>query len=173
MINFNSLPTDKPSNNPKSGTYYATIVEAEIKNSKDPTKAPYLSTTIQLKNAKGENAGKVFDNIVESDKPLMQYKLSRFLKALGLTNLTTFELADLVKIVKNKQFIVDIKEEEAKDGYPAKSVVDVLTGSIYYPMSDAADIFGDVAKTTIEVIDDELKIDESDAEDVHATDDDF
>lgn len=179
-INFNSLPTDKPNALPENGTYYATIESAEMKQGKDPTKPPYLNIALALKDKHGKACGKVFDIISESDKELVQYKLARFILALDLAKLGTFELVDLVKIIKNKQLIVDIKQEEAKDGYPAKAVVDVFAGSIYYPMSDASTIFGTEAPkaepkkaTDIEVIDDDnLDINASDAADVHAADDD-
>lgn len=179
-INFNSLPTEKPNALPESGTYYATIESAEMKQGKDPTKPPYLNLSLALKDKYGKSCGKIFDIISESDKELVQYKLARFVIALDLARLGTFELVDLVKIIKNKQLIVDVKQEEAKDGYPAKAVVDVFAGSIYYPMSDAGTIFGTATPVAepkrasdIEVIeDDSLDINASDAADVHTADDD-
>lgn len=178
-INFNSLPTDKPNALPENGTYYATIESAEMKQGKDPTKPPYLNIALALKDKDGKSCGKIFDIISESDKELVQYKLARFILALDLARLGTFELVDLVKIIKNKQLIVDVKQEEARDGYPAKAVVDVFAGSIYYPMSEATNIFGTTASkteaksTNIDVIDDDnLDINASDAADVHAAEDD-
>ena len=178
MINFSSLPTNKPNSLPESGTYYATIDSAEMKQSKDPTKPMYLNMGLALKDKYGKSCGKIFDILAESDKELIQYKIARFLIALGLDKLGSFELADLVKVIKNKQLIVDVKQEEPKDGYPAKAVVDVFSGSIYYPMSDATTIFGTTTATpddvpfTIGNANDELKIDASDAADVHAAEDD-
>lgn len=180
MINFNSLPTNKPNNLPESGTYYATIDSAEMKQGKDVTKAPYLNISLALRDKFGKSCGKIFDMLSESDKELVQYKIARFLTALNLVHLGNFELADLVKIIKNKQLIVDVKQEEAKDGYPAKAVVDVFSGSIYYPISDAQTIFGAPAPaaepakaTALNVIEDndDLSINASDAADVHAADD--
>lgn len=179
MINFNSLPADKPASLPENGTYYATIDSAEMKKGKDTTKPAYLNISLLLKNKEGKSCGKIFDIISESDKELVQYKLARFIKALGLEQLGVFELADLVKIVKNKQLIVDVKQEEAQNGYPAKAVVDVFAGEIYYPISEAKEIFGTTVTATdtkpvtnVAVIDDDLSIDESDAADVHPADDD-
>lgn len=179
MINFNSLPTDKPVSLPENGSYYATIEAAEMKQGKDVTKPPYLNITLALKDKDGRACGKVFDILSESDKELVQYKVARFLIALDLAKLGAFELADLVKIIKNKQLIVDIKQEEPRDGYPAKAVVDVFSGSIYYPLSDATVVFGTPAPaqsnpTDLNVVDDDddLNIDASDAADVHTADDD-
>lgn len=180
MINFNSLPIDKPNNLPDSGTYYATITDAEMRQGKDPTKPMYLSICLALKDKNGRSCGKIYDIIAESDKELIQYKIARFLIALGLEKLGSFELTDLVKVIKNKQLIVDVKQEEAKDGYPAKAVVDVFSGSIYYPLSDANVIFGTAPSINVNDIpftagsNDELKINASDAADVHTAEiDDF
>jgi hypothetical protein len=175
-INFNSLPIDKPNALPENGTYYATIDSAEMKQSKDPTKPPYLSIAYSLKDKNGKACGKVYDILSESDKELVQYKLARFLIALDLAKLGVFELVDLVKIIKNKTLIVDIKQEEAKDNYPAKAVVDVFSGSVYYPVSEAASIFGTVpSNTAANPVNDGLTINASDAADVHTAneDDDF
>ena len=177
MINFSSLPINKPTNLPETGTYYATIESAEMRQGKDPTKPQYLSIGLALKDRQGRACGKIFDILAESDKELIQYKIARFLIALGLERLGAFELVDLIKIIKNKQLIVDVKQEEAKDGYPAKAVVDVFAGSIYYPMSEASTIFGSDTNDlpfTIGNDENELRIDASDAADVHtAEDDDF
>lgn len=184
MINFDGLPMNKPVNLPATGTYYGTIETAEMKQPADPTKPQYLNLCIALKDKNGTSCGKIYDILSESEKDLVKYKLARFLIALNLTNLGNFELVDLIKVIKNKQLIVDVKQEEAKDGYPAKAVVDVFSNNIYYPMSEASTIFG-VAPTTpaaptapagITVIPDNdgLTINASDAADVHiAEDDDF
>lgn len=179
MINFNSLPGNRPNALPENGTYYATIISAEMKQGKDVTKPPYLNIGLALSDKDGKPCGRIFDIIAESDKELIQYKLARFIVALDLAKLGTFELADLVKIIKNKQLIVDIKQEDAKDGYPAKAVVDLFSGNIYYPMSEAKTIFGTSTQTKetlpfdVEVVDDDtLTIDASDAADVHPADDD-
>ena len=177
-INFNSLPNNRPTNLPAPGTYYATVDGAEIRQGYDTTKPPYLSLTLALKDKHGRNCGKVYDILSESDKELVQYKVARFIIALGLESLGTFELADLVKIIKNKQLIVDIKQEEATETYPAKAVVDVFKGSIYYPMSEAGQIFGTQESEdlpfSLHEPTDNLTINAADAVDVHATDlDDF
>ena len=177
-INFDSLPTGKPVNLPEPGRYYATIDSAEMKQGLDTSKPPYLNLTMSIKDATGKSCGKIYDILSESDKELVQFKLARFLISLGLTKLGVFELVDLVKVVKNKQLIVDVKIEEAKDGRPARAVVDVFSGSIYYPMSEASTLFENVPAnksldaTEPNVAYDELVIDASDAADVHVSVDD-
>lgn len=180
-INFNALPKERPDNLPESGTYYGTITSAEMKQPKDPTKNPYLNICIALKDKTGKDCGRIYDILSESDKELVQYKLSRFIIALGLEKLGSFELVDLIKVIKNKQLIVDVKQEDPKDGYPAKAVVNLFDGSVYYPMSAAQEIFGvaapapakaDIVESFKPVDDDSLAINASDAADVHAAEDD-
>jgi hypothetical protein len=142
MINFDSLPNDKPYSVPKKGTYYATIQKAELKMPQDPNKKkPYLNLTLQLKTADGKSAGKIWDIISESDHDLIRYKLQRLITALEIPITGTFELKDLTKIIVNKSLIVDVTVEE-KDGRPPKGVVDIFTNEIYYPLSKASEIFG-------------------------------
>ena len=179
-INFNSLPSNKPSALPAAGSYYATIDFAEMKQGHDKTKPLYLNLTLSLCDKDGKSCGKIFDILAESDKELVQYKLARFIIALDLANRLgqgQFELADLAKIVKGKRLIVDVKQEPANNNYPAKAVVDILSGNIYYPLSDAATIFGTPAiaeKTKVEIsVDSTLSINAEDAADVHAAEDDL
>lgn len=173
MINFNSLPTNKPNSLPAPGAYYATIEGAEMRNSSDPTKPAYLSLRLSLTNKDGVNCGTVYDILSESNKDLVRYKLSRFLISLGLVNLGDFELVDLIKIIKNKRLIVDIKQEDANNGFPAKAVVDAFKGEIYYPLSEASNIFGTTTEQVTISDDnpfkDDLTINASDAADVHVT----
>ena len=178
-INFDSLPTGKPVSLPEPGRYYGVIDSAEMKQGLDTSKPPYLNLCISIKDSTGKSCGKIYDILSESDKELVQYKLARFLIALNLTKLGIFELADLVKVVKVKQLIVYVKVEDAKDGRPARPVVDVFTGSIYYPMSEANELFGNStpANASLDATEpnaayDELIIDASDAADVHVSVDD-
>ena len=82
---------------------------------------------------------------------------------------------NLIKIIKGKKLIVDVKQEDANNGYPAKAVVDAFKGEIYYPLSDANVVFG-TATENVTVSDDnpfrdddDLTINASDAVDVRPT----
>lgn len=141
-ISFDDLPNNKPNNTIKKGSYYATIEIAEMKQPQNPTKPPYLNMLFALKDDSGKSVGKIYDILTESDKPLLKYKLGRFIKALKLENtLTTFELSDLCKIVKNKELIVDVTPEKQNNEETGRTVVDVFTNEIYYPISEAKTIF--------------------------------
>lgn len=152
-INFDSLPGNKPFSVPEPGTYYATIESAEMKQGKDATKPPYLNLKYKLKNRDGKAAGIIFDIIAESEHSLMQYKLKRFLLALGIQFEGEFELKDISKLCVGKEIILDTKIEEGKDGRQSRAVVDILTNEIYYNISEANEIFGVNASDVINASD--------------------
>jgi len=108
-INFNKLPSDTPYAVPKAGFYLAKITKAEMKNPKDTAKPPYLNLTMKLTDGEGKSAGNLFDGQYESEAAVMQFKLQRFMTALGLTGLTTFELKDLIKLVADQELVVEVE----------------------------------------------------------------
>ena len=140
MINFNTLPTNKPITEIKPGTYFATVEKAEMKAPKDPSKKPYLSLTFALTNEKGQSCGKIFDIIADSEHNLVRYKLQRFIVALELNITGNFELADLTKIVVGKKLLVDVTKD-VKSEQP-RMVVDMFKNMIFYPVSMASEILG-------------------------------
>lgn len=141
-INFDALPNNKPFSVPPAGTYYATIDTAEMKQGKDLSKPPYLNLKYKLKSAEGKDMGVIFDIIAESEHSLMQYKLKRFLLAIGVNFNGEFELKDLAKLCPGKQIIVDTKIEEGQDGRQDRAVVDVMRDEVYYNISEAQEVFG-------------------------------
>lgn len=137
-INFNSLPQEKPASNfviPK-GQYEGVIKKAEMKQPKDDAKPQYLSVEIEaLDTVSGASAGKIWAIFTESEAALPRYQLSRLIKALNLPITGEFELKDLTKVIVNKKMLVDIVPEERTDGKaPQRSVVDVNSGEIFYPI---------------------------------------
>ena len=146
-INFNSLPNTRPNQLPEPGKYYATIEKAEMTKPKDPTRPPYLNLTLALQDKNGKSCGKIFRDILsESDSDIVRYKIQRFITALNLPITDVFELKDLVKIVVGKKMIVDVtiddpKKKDPNSPYAPSPVVDVFSGMIYYPLSEAATLF--------------------------------
>lgn len=133
-INFDALPNSKPTSFFKEpGLYKAKITHAEMRTPKTTEGKPYLSVTYELTNSKNEPAGKFFDSFFESDSEIPKWKIKRFIEALGITGLTTFELKDLTKVCVNKTILVDITTDRND---PEKNVVDVFTGDVYYPASE-------------------------------------
>lgn len=146
-INFNSLPNTRPNQLPEPGKYYATIEKAEMTKPKDPTRPPYLNLTLALQDKNGKSCGKIFRDILsESDSDIVRYKIQRFITALNLPITDVFELKDLVKVVVGKKMIVDVtiddpKKKDPNSPYAPSPVVDVFSGMIYYPLSEAATLF--------------------------------
>lgn len=137
-INYDSLPSVKPESTVPAGFYKATIIKAEMRVSKNSGQS-YLSVQYDLNDGK-QNVGKLFDMQFDSEKEFLRYKLQRFLTALRLDLRGTFELKDLCKLICNKQLIVDVTIEPAKDGNPARNAINSFDHEIYYPISEWASL---------------------------------
>ena len=134
-INFNELPKENPNNAViPAGAYIGKIETAEMKTSKDPNKAMYLNVRYSLQDKNGTPKGSLYDIFTESDAEIPRYKLARFLIALGLDSLKTFELKDLPKLIIQKRLEIDVTIQKT-EGYPDKNVVDVFTNDIFRPVS--------------------------------------
>ena len=151
-INFDSLPNNKPFSVPPAGSYYATIESAEMKQGKDTSKPMYLNLRLKLKDKEGKSAGTIFDILTESEAPLVKYKLKRFLIAIGVTFSGDFELRDLAKVCVGKEIIVDTKIEKGLNDQE-RAVVDATTNEVYYPLSEASEVFGESAEVVINAAD--------------------
>lgn len=137
-INFDSLPTDNPFALPDPGIYLAKIVDAEMKQGKDLAKPPYLNLRLMLTDAAGNNKGSVYDILAESESSVVQYKISRFVRACGIPLTGSMELSDLAKIVKGKDIAVDITHDNSSDRPRAQ--VDLFSREAYYLPSEFAEI---------------------------------
>ena len=156
-ISYDSLPDSKPTGYFKEpGIYKAKIITAEMRKGQTSGKN-YLSITYELTDKNNKPAGKFFDNFFDVDKEIPKWKIKRFITAIGLTGLTTFELSQLTKICVNKTILVDIGvDSKDKD----KNVVDVFTGDVYYPEAEwlantgsAEDILSGGTTPTINALD--------------------
>ena len=150
-INFDALPGSNPSGAVvPNGTYYGTIKNPEMRVPKPKEDGsigkPYLNFKLLLQNAKSEAVGSIYDMLSDSDHEIPRYKIRRFIEALALPITGAFELRDLAKIIDGKRLIVDIAED--KRSTTPKSQVDTFSGDIYYPISEAANIFGNTAGVT-------------------------
>lgn len=143
-INFDALPQSKPAGNLlPAGFYKATISKAEMKTPKNGGN-DYLALTLDCVNAQGQS-GKVWDNLYDSDKELVRYKLKRFIDALRLPLSGTFELKDLCKVVTGKQLVVDVGVDEKSDR--PRNQVEVFKNDLYYPINEWAALTGAVTGT--------------------------
>lgn len=158
-INFDQLPTsidkDFGAIIPK-GTYFATIERAEMKTPKvkpdEPQKPDYLNLMLKIKDIQGNDMGIIWDIISESTNQYAQYKLRRFVIALGIEIVPglVIHLKDLAKIATGVKMIVDINQDKEN-----KNQVDIFSGDIYYHISEANTVFGT----------EDLFVDATDAED--------
>lgn len=151
-MNFDSLPNDKPAGFVvPEGPYKAKIVDPQMRQPKDTSKPMYLNFKLDLFDYRtGEKVGSIFDGLYESEASLLLYKLKRFMLATDI-KLTQFELSDLAKLINGKEVIVDVKTEK-QEGRQDRSVVDVTKNQIYYPLSEAASVFGDDAESSDDTI---------------------
>lgn len=138
MINFDSLPT---SNEFKleADVYLAHIEKAEMRTPKDTSKPDYLSLQYRLTRHNGKKAGVMFDAQYESDKPLIQFKLGRFLKACKIPLKGQMELKDLATLVVNKDIVVDAVIDES--GTQPRLQVDLFGREAYYPTEQFDEIW--------------------------------
>ena len=138
-INYDSLPSTKPSNVIPAGFYKAKIINASMKISKTSGDA-YLSVQYDLTNDAGVT-GKLFDMLFDSEKEFLRYKLQRFLTALNLNLSGSFELKDLCKLVNGKELIVDVNIEDSAQ-YGKRNSVNSFENEIYYPINNWAALTG-------------------------------
>ena len=137
-INYDSLPNTKPQNVLPAGYYQATIVNAEMRISKN-TKNPYLSIQYDLNNGAGIT-GKLYDLQMESEKEFLRYKLQRFLTALQLNLSGSFELKDLCKLINGKKLVVDVTIEKDERTGGVRNTVNSFEHEIYYAASEWASL---------------------------------
>ena len=103
MLNFESLPKDKPSqNNIVEGTYKATVFKTEMRVSKESGNE-YLNVSFKI-----DNGGFVNENYFDSDKPFLMYKLGRLLKACNVELKGNGSLKDVAKVIKGKKVVIDV-----------------------------------------------------------------
>jgi hypothetical protein len=145
-INFDKLPQDNPYALPAPNVYRAKIVEAEMKAPKnDPTKPDYLNIKLALFDRTNKSCGSIYDIISESDSSVVQYKVSRFIRACGIPLTGSMELKDIAKIIKGKEIAVDIRHAVPRKGdeanFKPKAEVDLFTREAYYLPTEFEEIY--------------------------------
>lgn len=161
-ITFSTLASSRPNFIIPKGLYYAEIESAEMKQGQNLAKPKYLSLYLKITDKNGKNLGGIYDNLSESTSQYVQFKITRFIEALGLAEKLndSFELSDLCKIIKTKKLIVDIKPDDKDGEETTRSCVDIFGTGIYYPLSEAKELFKDANLDT--------PINAADAEDAKA-----
>lgn len=144
-INFDGLPKEKPAGFkvPEPGFHKVTIAKVEEKVSKSGN--DYLQLQLKL-----DDGSVVFDNIMDSTAPALQWKLGRLVSACKLPLSGELTLTDLGKVILNKEIVADIKviEDDYKGDGSMKAEVDIFTNDIFYPIEDYQDLVGNTAPDT-------------------------
>jgi hypothetical protein len=103
MLNFTSLPKDKPNNNSVAdGRYNAIVFKSEMRKSKENNNE-YLNVSFKI-----DNGGFVNENYFDSDKPFLMYKLSRLLLACNTPLDGEGTLKDVAKVIQGKRVVIDV-----------------------------------------------------------------
>lgn len=103
MLNFTSLPKDKPNNNSVAeGRYNAIVFKSEMRKSKESNNE-YLNVSFKI-----DNGGFVNENYFDSDKPFLMYKLSRLLLACNTPLNGEGTLKDVAKVIQGKRVVIDV-----------------------------------------------------------------
>ena len=103
MLNFTSLPKDKPNNNSVAeGRYNAIVFKSEMRKSKESNNE-YLNVSFKI-----DNGGFVNENYFDSDKPFLMYKLSRLLLACNTPLEGEGTLKDVAKVIQGKRVVIDV-----------------------------------------------------------------
>lgn len=147
-INFDALPKEKPAGDfpvPEEGFHKATVTKPAVKVSGAGNE--YLE--IQLKLARG---GIVRDRIMVSDKPVLQYKISRFVQACKLPLTGELTLKDLGKVTEGKELVVDlvVKENTWKGVTKMQAEVEIFKNDIYYPIEEYASLVGELPEPDVD-----------------------
>jgi hypothetical protein len=141
-MNFDQLPTKKGNafDGFEPGLYRVKVEAADMKVAKnDPEGNPkpdYLQVRLGVMSDNGARIGAIFDNITESDHPLVRYKTRRFIEACQIELEGEFELKDLTKILVGKELYAYVKVQENAQ-YGDRLVVDIGPDEIYLPLNEA------------------------------------
>ena len=140
-INFDALPKERPENEyplAPEGFHKATINKTTVKTSAKGN--DYLE--VQLKLDSGET---VFDIIMNSDKPALQYKIARFITACKIPLVGELSLADLGRVVLNKQVVVDIEHKTStyQGKERTRAEVAMFKNDIYYQPEEYSALIGE------------------------------
>lgn len=102
-IQFDKLPQAKPNQNAtvNPGRYLVKITKAEMVERKEAS--AYLRVTFTTQNKETFS-----ENFFEDNKPFLQYKIGRLLKATDVVLEGEGSLKDIGKLIVNKKAIVDI-----------------------------------------------------------------
>lgn len=151
-LNFDALPTDKPSNSTsvQPGKHNAVVFKTEMRISKT-TNQEYLNVSFKC-----DDGGFVNENYFDSDKPFILYKLNRLLKACKVQLAGQGTLRDVAKVIMNKHVTIDVVLNDK--GYGTLDYSDGNEG--IYPMDEPTAPNVNLDDDVFAAIGDEVIVDE-------------
>ena len=131
MPNFDTLPKKNP-NNIEAGIYQFVVKTAEMRSPKDTSRPDYINVKLDLFDKCGNSVGSIYDGQFDSDNAAMQYKLSRFVHAIGLDLQGNVTLEQISKLLVGRTGAVSVTmQKDQRDG-SQKPAVDVFGSDIYW-----------------------------------------
>lgn len=133
-IHLDQLPSERPEANFKlldAGTYEFVIEKAEIKVSNNGNE--YMQVTLVT-----DDGDKLWDNIMYTDNPHVQFKFTRFLRACKVPLQGSLEFKDIKVLVEGARVKADVIQEEQtyKGNTQTRNIIDLFNGDCYYPIDD-------------------------------------
>jgi hypothetical protein len=143
-IDFDRMPTENPTSALiPPGFYKAVVKDAKMGVAKSSGN-PQLTVRFDLFDILGRKAGTLFDRFQESDKPLLMFKLNRFVMGLGLTFKGSVELKDIGKVAIGRQCALEIEHQQDSrfkdDPSKKQAAVRVFGSDAYWPISEFAEL---------------------------------
>ena len=141
-INFDNTPDNSGGFKPVGGIYKAKVVKATMtapksKNADGTEKPKYMKCEYELFDINGEKKGKMWDNFFESEAQALQFKIGRLNIAAKLRLRGAVELADIARIIPNREFVVSTKVTE--DGKYLEA--DLFGGDIFWPVEEFQEVY--------------------------------
>lgn len=146
-MNFNNLATSKFNGKgnfktPEAGVYHARVEKCEIKTAKSGNE--YLSVRMSMTDKGLAKCGSCFDMLMDSDKPFLQYKVRRFLEAIGVPVAGEMSLKDLGVIAEGCELTLWVQQEEWNG--QTRVVPNLRDAEGYYPADKFKDTYNIWAK---------------------------
>ena len=146
-VNFDELPNKNPGGAvAPPGFYKFTVMKPAMRQPNDAAKPEYLNYTLALSDINGKKYGNMFDAQYDSDTKLMQFKLGRFVAAIGLKLKGKMDLKDLAKLIENRSGVVEVANvPNYKDATRTDATVKIYGSDCYWPLSEFAKLVAGTA----------------------------
>lgn len=140
-IDFKNLPDTPPATGPAPGQYYFQVNHAVVRVAKTSDK-PYLNVRYKLWNKDKQPAGFIFDRFFTTSAPAPLFKLSRFIRAIGIDPEEINDFEDLALVCVNREGIVDLHHKVSNYSGAPETQVQIFNSQIFWKLDEAREVFG-------------------------------